>query len=193
MDRNVGNLIAKIRALESELEVELARRRKELKFSIENRKIHFEEGIVAEHRRLKTSLLTYLASAKLKHLLVAPIVYSLILPFLLLDVFVTLYQAVCFPVFGIPKVKRIEYFVYDRHNLAYLNLIEKLNCVYCSYGNGLLAYVHEIAGRTEQYWCPIKHARRIQGSHSHYPKFTDFGDAEKYLESLEKLRRDFEE
>jgi hypothetical protein len=58
-----------------------------------------------------------------------------------------------------------------------LNALEKLNCVYCSYANGLIAYVREIAGRTEQYWCPIKHARRVIGAHPHYAQFQDYGDA----------------
>ena len=40
--------------------------------------------------------------------------------------------------------------VIDRYALSYLNVIEKLNCVYCEYVNGLIAYVQEIAARTEQ-------------------------------------------
>ncbi len=193
MDRNISNLLGKIRALEDELEAELARKRDELRFSIQDRKIRFEREIVEEHRKLKTSLIAYVAQAELKHVLVAPVVYSLIFPFLLLDFFVTLYQFACFPVYGIPKVRRRDHIVFDRHHLAYLNLIEKFNCAYCSYGNGLLAYVREIAGRTEQYWCPIKHASRVHGAHSRYRRFFDFGDAQGYRSSLEKLREDFGE
>ena len=95
----------------------------------------------------------------------------------MLDLFVTVYQAVCFPVYGIAKVRRGDYLIFDRYHLGYLNALEKLNCGYCSYANGLLSYVREIAGRTEQYWCPIKHARRVIGAHSHYAQFHDFGDA----------------
>ena len=166
MDRNISNLLGKIRELEEELETELAKKRDELRFSIHDRKIRFEKEIIEEHRKLKTSLLSYLVQSELKHVLIAPIIYSLILPFLLLDFFVSLYQAICFPIYGIPKARRRDFIVFDRHHLAYLNLIEKINCAYCSYGNGLIAYVGEIAGRTEQYWCPIKHASRILGSHS---------------------------
>jgi hypothetical protein len=36
--------------------------------------------------------------------------------------------------------------------------IEKINCAYCSYANGAIASVREMASRTEIYWCPIKHA-----------------------------------
>ena len=60
--------------------------------------------------------------------------------FLLMDLFVTTYQAVCFPIYGIPKVRRSDYLVFDREDLPYLNAIEKFNCFYCSYGNGGAAY-----------------------------------------------------
>ncbi len=193
MDRNISNLLGKIRELEEELETELAKKRDELRFSIHDRKVRFEKEIIEEHRRLKTSLLSYLIQSELKHVLIAPIIYSLILPFLLLDFFVSLYQAICFPIYGIPKVRRRDFIVFDRHHLAYLNLIEKFNCAYCSYGNGLIAYVREIAGRTEQYWCPIKHASRILGTHSRYRRFLDYGDAQSYHDSMEKLRKSFGE
>jgi hypothetical protein len=100
----------------------------------------------------------------------------------------SLYQMVCFPAYGIQKVRRADYFVFDRHHLAYLNALEKLNCAYCSYVNGLIAYVREIAGRTEQYWCPIKHARRVAGAHPLYAGFDDYGDADAYKKRVDELR-----
>jgi hypothetical protein len=103
-----------------------------------------------------------------------------IIPLLLLDLFVTVYQTMCFPAYGIGKVRRADYIVFDRRHLEYLNLLEKLNCAYCSYANGLINYVWEVASRTEQHWCPIKHARRVMGTHPGYQKFADFGDAEAY-------------
>jgi hypothetical protein len=48
-----------------------------------------------------------------------------------------------------------------------------------------------VAARTEQYWCPIKHARRIQAAHDRYPKFFDHGDAEAYRQGLARLRRQY--
>ena len=56
--------------------------------------------------------------------------------------------------------------------------------------SGLVAYVREVAGRTEQYWCPIKHARRILGAHERYNRFSDYGDAEAYHRELDELRAD---
>jgi hypothetical protein len=105
----------------------------------------------------------------------------------------TLYQAICFPIYGIPKVKRADHLLDDRRVLPYLNIIEKINCSYCSYVNGMLSYAQEIAGRTEQYWCPIKHARKMTTLHSRYIKFLEFGDGEGYREKIETVRRDFED
>jgi hypothetical protein len=87
-----------------------------------------------------------------------------------------------------PCVPRRPYFTVDRHKLAYLNGIEKLNCTFCSYANGLIAYVREVAARTEQYWCPIKHARAIPAPHQRYHAFLDYGDAPGYRKKLPALR-----
>lgn len=120
----------------------------------------------------------------MKSLLVAPMTYSLIVPLVLFDFWLQLYQAVCFPVYGIAKADHARYVLLDRGGLRYLNWIEWLNCNYCGYANGLIAYAREIAARTEQYFCPIKHARRCSGTHSRYHEFLDFGDARSYKKEL---------
>jgi hypothetical protein len=106
----------------------------------------------------------------------------------LADLWVMAYQAICFPIYGIPKVRRRDYLVFDRHHLAYLNTLEKINCAYCSYCNNAIAFIREVAARTEVYWCPIKHARRVLGPHPHYQGFADFGDAEGFQEKQEQLK-----
>jgi hypothetical protein len=118
----------------------------------------------------------------------APIIYSLLVPLAVVDVWVTAYQWICFPVYGVPRVPRRRYWRLDRGKLQYLNGIEKANCVFCGYANGVIAYVREIAARTEQYWCPIKHATSIPGSHERYHRFVDYGDADGYRRRLMPLR-----
>ena len=81
----------------------------------------------------------------------------------------------------------------DRNKLQYLNALEGINCLYCSYGNGVLAYAVEIAGRTEQHWCPIRHARRVQNVHDRYENFLPYGDAAAYRKELDKVRCDFKD
>jgi hypothetical protein len=162
-------------------------------YELRNGKIWFSEEIKREHRRLKTSLFRYLLLSRFFVILTAPFIYACIIPFLLLDLFVSVYQAVCFPVYGIPKARRRDYMAIDRNKLRYLNALEGLNCMYCSYANGLLAYVVEIAGRTEQHWCPIKHARRVQRVHDRYSHFLPYGDASAYRERIDKVRCDFKD
>lgn len=177
---NITDLVLRIRNMEDELEQELERRRHDFRYHIEQGRIIFEREVLKRHEALKRELLSYVAGARPLVVLTAPIIYSLIVPFALLDLFVTIYQTICFPVYRIEKVRRTDYITFDRKHLSYLNGLEKLNCMYCSYGNGLLAYAVEIAGRTEKHWCPIKHAKRMAGVHRHYPEFLEYGDAEGY-------------
>lgn len=188
MTDRVDTLLENIRELEQELEEEFAKARAGLRFGLEHGRARFEAEVVRRHKDLRKGLGKYLAGASPLVVLTAPVIYSLIIPFAVMDLWVSAYQAICFRVYGIPRVKRSRYVVFDRSALAYLNLIEKFNCAYCSYGNGVIAYAREIASRTEQYWCPIKHARRVLGAHDRYPHFAEYGDGEHYAEELKQAR-----
>lgn len=170
----------RIHALQAELDQEFERRRKRFSYDIRRRRVVFARDIRAQHAAFKQRLSSYVGGARLLVVLTAPVIYAVIVPFVLLDIFVSLFQTICFPVYGIEKVRRRDYITFDRKHLAYLNGLEKLNCVYCAYGNGLLAYAGEIAARTEVRWCPIKHARRLAAQHRHYDQFLEYGDAEGY-------------
>lgn len=188
MNPTISDILARIARLEEELEVELQRRRHELQVDFQNRRVHFEAAVLEQQRHFKTGLLRYLLGAELRHVVSIPFIFGMVLPMLLLDVAISVYQWVCFPLYRIQIVRRRDCWVFDRTHLAYLNLVEKINCAYCSYGNGLAAYFTEIAGRTEQYWCPIKHASRVVHAHPHYNRFLDYGDAESYKKELQALR-----
>jgi hypothetical protein len=188
-DNIVAALTQRIDALQAELEAEFAKRRAGLRYGLECGRIRFEEEIRRRHKELKTGLLRYIANARPSVVLTAPVIYGLIVPLVLLDLCVMLYQAVCFPPYGIEKVRRRDYLTFDRHHLAYLNGLEKLNCAYCSYANGMIAFVREVAGRTEQYWCPVKHARRLIGAHAYYASFVDYGDGDAYREEIARLSK----
>jgi hypothetical protein len=141
----------------------------------------------AVHERIP--LLHYVIHARPLVALTAPLIYAMVVPFLLLDVGVTVYQRLCFPIYGIAKVRRSEYLIFDRARLPYLNVLERLNCAYCSYANGLIAYVREIAARTEQYWCAIKHSKQAPAPHDRYGAFAEFGDPHDYGANRERLRQ----
>ncbi|MBF0424175.1 MAG: hypothetical protein HQL73_14420 [Magnetococcales bacterium] len=137
----------------------------------------------------QSSVADYLRGSRIALLVTAPIIWSVAIPLVLLDLMVTLYQAICFPVYGIPTVCRSEFVVIDRHKLAYLSWLEKLNCVYCGYGNGVLAYAREIASRTEERWCPIKHRKSPKHPHPRYEGFADYGDRDSYYRKEDARKR----
>jgi hypothetical protein len=188
----IDSLLQRLHDLEQEVEAEVDQalddKREQFRYSLKQGRIRFDAEVTKLQRRYRTDLVRYIIGANIGHLLTAPLIYSLILPFALLDLMVTVYQWGCFPVYRIPKVRRCDYIAIDRQHLAYLNALEKLNCVYCGYGNGVIAYVREVAARTEQYWCPIKHARRTLDPHRHSEAFVDYGDATVYRERLQALR-----
>jgi hypothetical protein len=188
MNDKVSELIDQIAHLEGDLARALSERATQLSHGIRDRRVQFEAEILRRHQDLRQGLFAYLKAANPLSVITAPIIYSLIIPIALLDIFLAAYQIVCFRVYGIPKVQRSDYLIFDRAYLAYLNPIEKFNCAYCSYANGVIAYAREVAGRTEAYWCPIKHARSYLGTHPYYKDFSDYGDAEEYQRNLEASR-----
>lgn len=183
-------IVAEIRNLEQELLRELQQKQEEYYYIIKGKRVQFEEETRRYHKTLAKTLGRYFAEAQIQYIVTAPLIYACIFPALFLDLVVSIYHSICFRIYGIPRVRRDDYIVIDRHSLQYLNPIEKLNCMYCGYFNGLIAYVQEIAARTEQYWCPIKHARKMASIHSRYHKFIEYGDSAAYQDRLEAIRRD---
>jgi hypothetical protein len=190
MHEDIRRLLGEINALETELREKLQQQQEQLRYRIEGRRIEFAEELRAAHRRARVNALIWLARSDWRNALSAPVIYSLIVPFALLDLFLALYQATCFRLYRLPPVPRADYIVIDRHHLRYLNALQKLNCVYCGYVNGLIAWAREIASVTEQYWCPIKHARKVLGTHARYAKFLDYGDAEEFVVRVRDLREE---
>ena len=193
MNDKIQELLQTIKRLENELLDEFQKKQKEYRYEIRNKKVYFEQEIKKQNRRLLKKIRHYLKDAAFVNIITVPFIWSCLLPALFMDLVVSIYQMICFPAYSIPKVKRADYIVIDRHYLSYLNGIEKINCYYCGYFNGLIAYVQEIAARTEQYWCPIKHAKRSMAAHSRYKKFFDYGDASGFRKKLEKVRQDFDD
>jgi len=186
-------VFAEFREAEKNLVRELQRKQQEFYYEIRRGKVHFTEAARLRQKDFLKRLANFFRDAPLLVLLTTPLIWFCLLPIVFLDLVLTIYQAVCFPIYGIPKARRTDFILLDRRRLAYLNLIEKLNCEYCSYANGIFAYATEVAARTEQYWCPIKHALRMKGVHGRYQYFFDYGDAEGYRTRIEQVRRDFKD
>lgn len=187
----MDDLQQRLQSIEKEILDELNTFRESRGYHLEGRRIRIQETIRKAHRARRKRVRVYLWEGRILAYLVSPVIYAGVFPALFLDLFVEIYQRVCFPAYGVPRVKRKDYMVMDRRPLPYLNWIEKVGCYYCSYFNGLMGLVSEVAARTEQHFCPIKHALRPKTLHSRYRYFFDYGDMEAYRTRLEAVRHDF--
>jgi hypothetical protein len=160
-------------------------------YTVHGGKVMFSAAAIADHPKSRTGLFRYLLHSRFLVVITSPVIWMCAIPIALADIVGTFYQSVCFPIYGIPKVRRSDYLSFDRRKLTYLNFSEKLNCEYCAYVNGILAYFTEIAARTEQHWCPIRHAECAKCLHSRYKKFFEYGDAKDYRRHVEEIRRDY--
>jgi hypothetical protein len=124
----------------------------------------------------------------LRNIVAAPLIYGVAIPIILCDLGVSLYQAVCFRLWDVAQVRRGLFVRFDRHKLPYLNPLQKLNCFYCSYANGVFAYFVEVASKTEKYWCPIQEVAPPPSAHRRYASFLRYGDANDIDEQLARQR-----
>jgi hypothetical protein len=188
MNDRIQHLLAQMTALEDDLRKAMREQESNVFFQIKGKRVEFENSIKQAHRKLKKGFFRWLVTNRPQNLITGPIIYGMIIPIVFIDLFVSFYQAACFPIYKIAKVRRADYIVFDRQHLEYLNFIEKFHCTYCAYANGLIAYICEIISRTEQYFCPIKHACKMIGRHKRYAYFLAYGDAENYHDKLEEFR-----
>jgi hypothetical protein len=193
MNGDISRLLDEMRGIQEQLERRFDSARETFRYSVENGRVRISLEVRELQRRYRISSLRYLLGANLSSLLTVPVVYSMLLPLLIVDLGFSLYQQTCFRAYGVPLVTRRRYMVNDRHKLAYLNSIEKVNCTYCGYANGVMAYAREIISRTEQHWCPIRHARHVPDAHKRYPRFFPYGDAVSWHEKLQEKRRELVE
>jgi hypothetical protein len=189
MYSDINQLLRDMQTLQDQLEQHFDEAREGFRCTIEDGKVRFSREVREFQRRFRTGSLRYLLQADLASIITAPVIYVMIVPLLVIDLSFSVFQQICFRAYGVPRVRRRDYLPIDRHRLAYLNVIEKLNCGYCGYGNGVIAYAREIISRTEQYWCPIRHAQHVNGAHERYPYFFTDGDAGAWQDGLSLVRR----
>jgi len=180
MQIKINKLLKRIDELNEKLSNEYLVAAKKYGFFIKQKKINFLKNIREKNSRLRIPAWKYAVPKNIRHFLSIPFIYVMIFPVLILDIFLAIYQLFAFSLYRIPKVKRSDYIVYDRRFLDYLNIIQKMNCLYCSYVNGFLAYAMEISARTERYWCPIKAAQKPKFHHAWYKNFADYGNPEEW-------------
>lgn len=191
MKSKINALIIEIEKKKEELKKEYYNMKDKYWFKIVKWKIVFNSEIKKEHKKQKKSVLDTIFSARVRELLSFPFIWMMIIPTIFLDILMFFYMHICFRLYKIPLVKRRDYIIYDRGLLSYLNWIQKINCLYCSYVNGLFSYAVEIAWRTERYWCPIKHAKKSEWGHSREKYFADYWDPKWFKQVFSKDKNTF--
>jgi hypothetical protein len=190
MNDRIRSLLDQMSSIEDQLRAALQEGEAQVHFVVKGKRVEFERGARDAHRKLKRSILRWIVTNRPQNFITGPIIYGCGFPILFLDLSVTFYQLICFPVYGIARVRRGDYMIYDRKYLSYLNWFERLHCEYCAYANGAMAYMAEVLARTEEYFCPIKHAHKSLGTHKRYRHFLEYGDAADYHGRLEEFRRE---
>jgi hypothetical protein len=90
-------------------------------YQVQGRKLVLSDETQKTHRDFRTPLWQYARHSRVMVALTAPLIYFCVIPFLLLDIAVSIYQGICFPIYGIPIVQRADYLIFDRGRLLYLN------------------------------------------------------------------------
>ena len=190
MSDRIKEIIEEIEIMKKKLGEEISKEESYVNYEIRNGYIKFEEEMFDSQKQNMMHLWDWFREIPLLQLLSSPVVYMMIVPAMVLDIMLFIYHYVVSRIFKIKFEKRSDYIIFDRQYLGYLNVVEKLNCLYCAYFNGLMQYASSIAARTELYFCPIKHAKKIAYKHEFYHTFLPYGDGNEYQKKLKELRKD---
>ena len=87
-------------------------------FQIKDRRVEFERSVREAHLKLKKNFFRWLVTDRPQNLITGPLIYGMVIPLLMLDACVSFYQWTCFPIYGITKVRRSDYLVFDRRHLG---------------------------------------------------------------------------
>ena len=119
---------------------------------------------------------------KLRHFIAMPLIFSMIIPIVIMDGWIEIYHRVAFYMYDIPYIKRRQYIKLDRHRLQYLSWPQKLYCTYCGYGNGAVRYWTQIAAATEKYWCGVMHNNDDLDfiTPTHHKEFAKYADEQDF-------------
>lgn len=182
MKSQINAILSEIDKKKAELKIEYSKLKKKYGFTLQKGKIVFNSDAIKANKKQRKSILETIFTAEVREILSFPFIWMMLIPAVILDLGLFIYQNTAIRLYWIPLAKRSDFIVFDRQQLDYLNLIQKINCIYCSYVNWLFAYAVEVAWRTEYYWCPIKNAKKTLWWHSKEKYFADYGDAEWFKE-----------
>ncbi len=113
----IGEILKRMEELKSQLQSEYEALMERYDYAVENRKIVFSEKAKRFQKDVREGVFHYLLSAEIRHLLSIPFIYAMIVPTIVLDLFLTVFQFTAFPLYGIERVRRSDHILFDRKYL----------------------------------------------------------------------------
>ena len=106
MSPYMDRIVERLRHAEDDLRRDVEAQQQRWHYTVHRRRVRFDHELRDAHRRLKLGIAAYIRHGSVFSLLTAPLIYSLLLPLALLDLWVTLYQWICLPIYGVARVSR---------------------------------------------------------------------------------------
>jgi hypothetical protein len=92
MPSRIDELRDHIARLEQALEIEIGEARDRWRYRVEAGRVRFEHDVQLAHQHIRQSIPAFLRESDPLSLLSAPVIYSLIVPISLIDLWITVYQ-----------------------------------------------------------------------------------------------------
>jgi hypothetical protein len=118
MSEKIDALLERMRGLEKEIVRELQRKEMEFFYEVRLGKVRFTQEARARHKQMVKRFTTYIRDSRAMIVFTSPVIWACLVPILILDLTMKLYQAICFPIYGIPKVKRRDSSRFNRQTCA---------------------------------------------------------------------------
>jgi hypothetical protein len=119
--RTKEDLLKQISILENELQRVISEKEHEFRYTWSKRESPVRKGSPSSTCSVASRSVSYVLHSRTLVVLTSPLIYLMVIPFVLLDLLITTYQAACRPVDGVPRVARADYIILDRSQPAYLN------------------------------------------------------------------------
>src|SRR2546423_588072 len=117
MPAKLDTLLAEIRELEREMVGEARKKELDFCYKLHEKTVEFPGEAEPRHDALRLGIPDYVLHSRFLVLISSPVIWLCVVPIALADLVGSIYQAVCFPIYGIPKVVRSDYLAFDRHHL----------------------------------------------------------------------------
>ena len=92
MNEQIRQILSQITELEDDLHKLIQEQQEEFNYRIEGTKVLFEKNIRKAQRQLRTGFFSFIRQSKPRNVVTAPVVYSVIIPLVILDAWISMHQ-----------------------------------------------------------------------------------------------------